>query len=256
MGKKKTAFIGTTTEDLEPKKSPRHSEQSEESSTSENTDPSVTPQVEKKTKEKKDYVKVNHNEGKNHKKAKKQIDKTKQYSLSEAVDLLKKIAYAKFEESVEIHMNVVKQGLKGEVELPHSTGKTVKVAIVNDEVLTQIENNEIDFDILISHPRFMPKLAKYAKILGPRGLMPNPKAGTISPEPEKVAEKFQKGTLRWKTEPKFPLIHQLVAKLNSDSKEIVENSEALIKSVGKNNIEKIFIKSTMSPGLQIDIESV
>lgn len=189
-------------------------------------------------------------------KSKKMVDSAKKYSLEEAVALLKKMKYTGFDESVEIHMNVEKTGLKGEVELPHATGKTVRVAIVNDAVLNELESGKMNFDILITHPSFMPKLAKYAKVLGPKGLMPNPKAGTISPTPEEVAKKFLKGTLRWRTEPKFPLIHQMVGKLSYDDAKLVENLKAFIEAVGKIHIFQAYLSSTMTPGVRIDLEKV
>jgi len=192
--------------------------------------------------------------GENYQKAKKAVDKKKKYSVGEAVKLLKKIKYTSFEESVELHLNVDKIGLKGEVSLPYSTGKTVRVKIVDDKVLGEIEKGKIEFDILITHPSFMPRLAKFAKILGPKGLMPNPKAGTISPKPEEVAKKFAGGALRWKTEPKFPLIHQMVGKLSLEDKKLIDNIEVFLKSVGKTHILSAYIKSTMSPSIKLDLE--
>lgn len=189
--------------------------------------------------------------GKKHKDAQKKVDDAKVYALAEAVALLKQIKYANFDESVELHLNVLEDGLKGEVELPNSTGKTVRVKIVDDKVLDSLENGVIDFDVLVTHPSYMPKLAKFARTLGPKGLMPNPKAGTVSPNPEEVAKKFEKGTLRWKAEPKFPLIHQMIGKISHDDKALVENAEAFLASVQKNKIKAAFIKTTMSPSLRI-----
>lgn len=186
--------------------------------------------------------------------AKKKVNKDIFYSLDEAIKLLKKIKFTSFDESVELHLVVDETGLKGEIELPHSTGKTVRVRIVDDGVITNLEKGIMDFDILITHPSFMPKLAKFARVLGPKGLMPNPKAGTISPNPDEVAKKFQKGALRWKTEAKFPLIHQMIGKISFEDKDIVENAKAFLESVKKNHIKKAFIKSTMSPSVKIDIE--
>lgn len=180
----------------------------------------------------------------------------KNTTVAEAVAALKKIKYASFDESVEIHLNVDEMGLKGEVELPHSTGKTVRVRIVDDALLEELANGKIEFDILITHPSFMPKLAKYARTLGPKGLMPNPKAGTISPKPEEVAKKFQKGTLRWKTEPKFPLVHQMIGKISFDEKKLTENITAFMSAVGKTHIQSAYIKTTMSPSVRLDLEKV
>ncbi len=194
--------------------------------------------------------------GKKYKEAKKLVNTTKPYFLKDAVELLKEMKLSKFDESVELHLNVDETGLKGEIELPHSTGKTVKVAVVNDTILANIEKGKIDFDVLVTHPSYMPKLAKFAKVLGPKGLMPNPKAGTISTNPEEVVKKFSKGVLRWKTEPKFPLIHQMIGKLSLETKALVENAVKFINAVGKPHIQKIVIKSTMSPSVKIDVEKV
>lgn len=192
--------------------------------------------------------------GKNYKDAKKKLDLDKTYEVKEAIEALKKAAFAKFAESVELHLNLLKDGLKGEVELPYSTGKTVRVAIVDDKVIEKLEQGVIDFDILITHPSFMPRIAKFARTLGPKGLMPNPKSGTVSTNPEEVAKKFEKGTLRWKSESKAPLIHQMIAKLPSSAEEIEANVLAFVESVGKKNIKAAYIKSTMSPAVKINLE--
>lgn len=192
--------------------------------------------------------------GKKYLEAKKKMGDKKMMKLSEAIELLKKAKYASFDESVDLHINVVKTGLRGEVELPHSTGKTVRVAIVNDTVLEQLAQGKIEFDVLITHPSFMSKLARFAKVLGPKGLMPNPKAGTVSATPEEVAKKFMKGTLRWKTEPKFPIIHQMIGKLSYDSKQLTENAQAFIDAVGKAQIKNVFIASSMGLSVGVEIE--
>jgi len=194
-----------------------------------------------------------HVRSKKYSEARKTIDKTKLYSVDEAIKLLKKIKFTAFDQSVELHLNVDETGLRGEVELPNSTGKTVRIAVVDDKVLENIEKGKIDFDVLVTHPSFMPKLAKFAKVLGPKGLMPNPKAGTISPTPDVVVKKFQKGTIRWKTEAKAPLIHQMIGKLSHDDKALVENATKFVSSVGAKHIQNAFIKSTMSPSLKIEI---
>ncbi len=214
------------------------------------------------TKEKKQKKIKIHHRGKNYQNAKKQLDtilkrsgQDGKFSLAEAIAALKKVHFASFDESVELHLNVDKVGLKGEVELPHPTGKSVKVAVVDEKVLDQIEKGKIDFDVLVAHPSFMPKLVKFAKILGPKGLMPNPKAGTISDHPEEVVKKFQKGVLRWKTEAKFPLIHQMIGKISMEEKKLIENATSFIKSVGLAHIKSAFIKTTMSPAVKVELTS-
>lgn len=217
--------------------------------------------TEKKEEKKEEQKEIKRIEGvktrsKKYQEMKKIIDKNKEYSIKEAITLLKKMNNFNFDQSVELHLNVDKTGLKGEVELPYSLGKKTRVAIVNEEVLKQIEEGKIDFDVLISHPSFMPKLAPLAKILGPRGLMPNPKAGTISPNPEAVAKKFEKGMFRWKTETKFPLIHQMVGKLSMKEEELEKNIEAFLKSVGFSHLRSAFIKATMTPSIKLEVKTI
>ncbi|GAB4219253.1 MAG: hypothetical protein Fur009_4490 [Candidatus Microgenomates bacterium] len=213
----------------------------------------VKEKAEKTEKEVKKIVAEPKKRGKKYQENKKMIDKNKLYLIKEAVEILKKFKKVSFDESVELHLVVDEVGLKGEVELPYSTGKTVRVKIVDDKVLEDIEKGKLDFDVLVAHPAFMPKLTKYAKVLGPKGLMPNPKAGTISTNPEEVVKKFSKGVLRWKTEPKAPLIHQMIAKISAKEEEIVANAEKFIDSIGKKHILKAYIKTTMSPSLRINI---
>ncbi|MFA9288276.1 MAG: hypothetical protein ACEQSA_00145 [Weeksellaceae bacterium] len=267
MGKIRTRFIGD--EEVEKKQKTEQKKRSQEKKeaagekptaevmqkTEDVTNEDTTPESTKKKAKLKPTV-TGKKQGKKHSKAVAQVDKTKSYQVDEAIELLKKISYASFEESLELHLNVAVDGLKGEIELPHSTGKTVRVVIASDDVLADIEKGNINFDVLITHPSFMPKLAKYAKTLGPKGLMPNPKAGTVSTEPEKVAQKFEKGMLRWKAEAKFPLIHQLVGKMKAETKDLNENVVAFINAVGKKNIKMAFIKSTMSPSLKLDLEAI
>lgn len=194
--------------------------------------------------------------GKKYLAVQKTLEKGKFYTVSEAVSQLKKATYAKFDESVEVHINVEKTGLKGEVELPHSTGKTVRVVVVTDDLLKELEDGVINFDVLVTHPSYMPKLARFAKLLGPKGLMPNPKSGTISDKPEDLVKKFSGGALRWKTEPKFPLIHQMVGKASFDEKQLTENITLVLKSVGKANIISAYLTTTMGPGLKLSVENL
>ena len=195
-----------------------------------------------------------HARGKNYRAAKRQVTSDEVYTVVQGVSLLKKISTAKFDESVELHLNLVEAGIKGEVTLPHGTGKSVKVAVVTDELLTAIEGGKIDFDVLITHPSFMPKLAKVARVLGPKGLMPNPKNGTVSEKPEEVAKKYSGGALRFKSEAKFPLLHQLVGKKSFEDKQLVENIAAFIKAVNTKNIKSAYLKLSMTPSVQVKVD--
>ena len=243
MGKIRTRTLGL--EEVEKKEKEEQNEEKKE--------------TKKAVKSKKSTTVTQKKRGKKYVAAKSSLDKAlnrKPTSITEALKLLKQIKYAGFDESIELHMNVVKEGLKGELNFPHSIGKKIRVAIVDDKVIEKIDEGKIDFDILISHPSFMPKLARYAKVLGPRGLMPSPKVGTITDKPEVVAKKFEGGLVRWKTEVKAPLIHQLIGKASLDDKMITENVKVFINAVGRPNIQAIFIKSTMSPSIQLDIETI
>lgn len=183
------------------------------------------------------------------------VDHAKQYPLADALVLLREVDLTKFVATVELHINTIEKGLRGTMQLPHGTGKEVRVAIADpatiEKFLEKVQNGTIDFDALVAHPAVMPKLAKVAKILGPRGLMPNPKNGTISPKPQEVAEKLKGGEITWKTETDHPVIHQAVGKLSFKDSQLEENITAFIKSVGKSNIKNITLKSTMSPGIRL-----
>lgn len=260
MGKIRTRTIGL--ENVEEEQKKEQKKRSEEKKTKEK--PVKKEELtEKKPLSKKENVKKEtekkqkvRSRSKTYLEAQKLIDRKKKYTLQESIGLLKKIKRSSFDETVELHINADKTGLKGEIQLPHSIGKTVRVAVVDDALLDQIEKGVFDFDILVTHPSFMPKLARFAKTLGPKGLMPNPKAGTISPNPQDVVKKFEKGMLRWKTEPKFPLIHQMIGKISFEESALFENAKTFLQAVGKAHIQKVVVKTTMSPSLWIDTESI
>ncbi|HSW88172.1 MAG TPA: 50S ribosomal protein L1 [Candidatus Saccharimonadales bacterium] len=189
------------------------------------------------------------------------VDKTKTYSLAEALEVLPKLHLAKFDESVELHINTHTTGISGSITLPHGTGKQTRVAILApakdqaaaDALLKEIESGTINFDVLIATPDAMPKLAKVARILGPRGLMPNPKNGTVTPKPEEAAQKFAGGQINFKTESKAPVIHLTVGKLSFTPAQLMENIKVAVSAVQTKNIKNITLKSTMSPGLKVQI---
>ncbi|MGB9882979.1 MAG: hypothetical protein ACPLRN_00460 [Microgenomates group bacterium] len=257
MGKIKTRILGL--EEIEEKQKKEQKEKAAIKKAQKKKEEKEV-KVEKKEEEKKSKEKIEKKaafstkkRGKKYLEAKKLVDKNKQYSLKEAIALLKQMKTAKFDQSVELHLVVDEIGLKGEVELPFSTGKKIRVAVVDDKVLAEIEKGNLDFDVLVTHPSYMPRLTKFAKILGPKGLMPNPKAGTISTNPEEVVKKFEKGVLRFKTEPKAPLIHQMVGKISMKEEELEANVAKFIDSVGKKHIIKAYIKATMTPSLKLQV---
>lgn len=186
----------------------------------------------------------------------KEIDKGGKYPLDKAVSLLKKFEPAKFDETVELHVNTREKGVNGSIDLPHGTGKKLRIKIADDAIIEDIQKGKIDFDVLVAKPEMMPKLAKVARVLGPRGLMPNPKAGTVTESPEKVVDKLSKGSVNFKTEPKAPIIHLSIGKKSFDEAKLKENAKAAITSIGKNKIKTATLTSTMNPGITLDIESV
>lgn len=185
-----------------------------------------------------------------------QIDPAKSYSLKEAISLAKAAAKTKFISSIELHLNTTEKNIKQNLLLPFSIGKQVRVAVANDATLEKIEKGVIDFDILLAEPAMMPRLAKYAKILGPKGLMPNPKNGTITTDLAKTTEQFQKGQIQLKTEADFPLIHQMVGKANQADSEIEANILAVIEAVKKSRIKSAVIKTTMGKALKLDLAKI
>jgi large subunit ribosomal protein L1 len=191
--------------------------------------------------------------GKKYKAAKTQIDPTKLYSLAEAIKLLKETSYSKFDGKAEAHFKVTKKGFQTEIELPHFQAKQKKVVVADEAVIKQIEAGKIDFDVLLASPKTMPQLVKFAKILGPKGLMPNPKKGTITNKPEEAIKKFQKASMNIKTEKDVPLIHLVFGSVKQPEKELSANLETLLKAIGVKNIQKAVIKATMGPGIKIDL---
>ena len=181
------------------------------------------------------------------------VDRKKTYPLSQGLELLEKLKRAKFDETVELHINTLEAGINATVTLPHGTGKTIRVAIADEKIIAEVEKGKINFDVLIAEPGMMPKLAKVARFLGPRGLMPNPKSGTISNDPQKLAQNFSKGQIHVKTEAKAPIIHLTVGKLSFGPKKLSENIESIVKTVKKERIKNVTLKSTFSPGIKLAI---
>nr|MBI5455481.1 50S ribosomal protein L1 [Candidatus Levybacteria bacterium] len=181
------------------------------------------------------------------------IDRAKTYTLAEALELLEKLQRGKLDETVELHLNTLTAGLSGNITLPHGTGKKTKVAIATDALIAEIEKGIINFDILVAAPEMMAKLARVAKVLGPKGLMPNPKNGTIAQNPQDIAKKYEGGQVNFKTEAKTPVMHLTVGKMSFGKEKLTQNIEALITAVKKSNIVNITLKSTMSPGIKIKI---
>ncbi len=184
------------------------------------------------------------------------VDKTKLYPLAEAISLVKRTSLTKFDGTVEIHISLNaatlgdKKDFRGSVSLPHGTGKQVRVVVADDAIIEEITAGKINFDILVATPSMMPKLAKVARILGPKGLMPNPKTGTVTENPEKRVKELSQGQVNFKTEPDQPLIHMAIGKVSFDDKKLSDNITAMLEAVG-GKISRATLTATMGPGVKI-----
>lgn len=190
--------------------------------------------------------------GKKYNEAKAKVERNKLYSAKEAIKLVKETSFSKFDGSVELHLVVKKTGLSVNISLPHSAGREKKVEIASDETIKKLETGKIDFDILVATAEMMPKLVPFARILGPKGLMPNPKNGTLVPDIKKAKSVGGKG-VTIKTEKEAPLIHTVIGKVSQNEGELEGNLAAIIKAVSEKQIEKAYLKATMGPSIKISI---
>ncbi|MDO8638168.1 MAG: 50S ribosomal protein L1 [Candidatus Daviesbacteria bacterium] len=218
--------------------------------------------------------------GHKYQEAKTKVDQTLKYSLLEAVKLAQETSYSKFPGTIEAHFNTNVKNIRGLISLPHFTGKKLTilafpstssgqvasdlgddVIIGNDETISQIEagpsaGSGLKFDVLVTTPAWMPKLAKCAKILGPRSLMPNPKNGTITENLSKTVAELQGGKMEYKTEKDGKVIHLAVGKVNQAPEEISANIKTLFNTIGKSKISKITLSPTMGVGVKVDLSSI
>lgn len=190
---------------------------------------------------------------KKYKKSKSYVDRTKTYNLDKAIELLLKTSYTTFTGTISLDAIVKDKNLNLETTFPHATGKTIRVAIASEAIIEQIEAGTIDFDVLIAQPKMMVKLAKHARVLGPKGLMPNPKNKTVTDDPEARKKELEKGVTNIKTEKKAPLTHTVVGKTSMKPEELQANIEHFIKVVGPRKLLKLTLSATMSPGIKIDL---
>ncbi len=213
------------------------------------------------------------------------VDKDKVYTLDEAVELVKKTSNVKFDASVEVHARLgtdpkkSDQQIRSTVVLPHGTGKTKKVAafvgekdekiakeagadlVCGEEEIKKIKDTgKVDFDIAVATPEMMPKLAIAAKVLGPKGMMPNPKTGTVDIDVKKMVEEIKKGKAAFKNDDTSN-IHQSIGKVSFDNSKLKENFEAFIDALKKNKpttmkgiyIKALYLTSSMGPSVRVEI---
>src|SRR5436853_2576445 len=221
--------------------------------------------------------------GKKYEAAAAQIDRSKAYSVDEAVELAKKIAFAKFDETVELDVNLgvdprkADQMVRGTVVLPHGLGKSKKVVVITsaakadeakeagadevggDDIVDRIKGGWVDFDALIATPDMMKSVGQLGKILGPRGLMPNPKTGTVTPDVGRAVRETKAGKVEFRVD-KTGVIHAPVGKISFEQQLLLENAKALIDAVMRAKpstakgkyVKSEAISSTMGPGIKLD----
>ena len=225
--------------------------------------------------------------GKKYVEASKKVDKTKLYTVEEAIKLVKETSTTKFDSTVEvaIKLNIdtkkSDQQIRGSIVLPNGTGKTKKTLVlakgaqaeaakkagadyVGDvDLINKIQKeNWFDFDTIIATPEMMPELGKIGKLLGPKGLMPNPKTGTVTMTPEKVVEDVKKGMVEFRAD-SYGNVHTIIGKVSFDEKALIENINSLMSTILKikpstvkgTYITNISISTTMGPGIKIDKNS-
>lgn len=221
--------------------------------------------------------------GKGYRKAAEQIDRTKNYDLAEAMDLAVKTSSTKFDASVEVHVRLgvdprqADQNIRSTVSLPHGTGKTVRVAVfapeadhaaakkagadvvADEDFLKQLDREELNFDVLVATPQYMPRLGKYARLLGPRGLMPNPKSGTVATDVAKAVTEAKAGKVEYRVD-KQAIVHLSVGKVSFGSDKLVENAKVFFDSLQSQkptSLKGVYVKSTsisttMGPGIKTE----
>ncbi len=220
---------------------------------------------------------------KNFRKAAELIEKGKTYSLNEAAVLATKTSLVKFDATVEMHIRLnvdprqADQNVRDTVVLPGGTGKTVRVAVFGDaadvasakkagadiagseEFLQKLDKEEVDFDVLIATPGMMPKLGKYARLLGPKGLMPNPKSGTVTADVGKAVGEAKAGRIEYRVD-STGIVHIGIGKVSFGDKKLAENAKAILASIKANKpssikgayIQSIFMATTMGPSISVD----
>jgi large subunit ribosomal protein L1 len=222
--------------------------------------------------------------GKKYREAWKLIDKSRVYSLSDAIDLALKTAPTKFDSTIELHVNLgvdpkqADQNIRDSLVLPAGTGKTVRVAVLADDdlakaaasagadisdgqaLISQLDKEVLDFDVLIAAPTNMAQLGKYARLLGPRGLMPNPKSGTVTTDVAKAVKEAKAGKVEYRVD-QAGIVHLAIGKVSFGAQKISQNAQAAIASIKAAkpaSLKGIYIKSaylttTMGPSVKVDI---
>ena len=257
MGKTKTAFVSDLSDDA--KKNKKESQKKSEKVHLANLKGGqrikaieAEPILTEEENEEKKQRRAPRVRGKKWADAKTQVDMTKEYRLIDAIKLCKKTSYSKFDGTMEMHLIVKKQGLSANASLPFSAGRQKKIEIASDDTVKKLKEGKVDFDILIATPEMMPKLVSFARILGPKGLMPNPKNGTLITDIKK-AKDFSANSTNLKTEKEAPLIHTTFGKVSQKEEELEKNAQTIIDTITTKQIVKAYIKPTMGPAVKVKL---
>jgi len=210
--------------------------------------------------------------GKKYQEAAKLIEDGKVYNLSEALELAAKTSPTKFDASIELHVNLgvdpkqADQNVRGTVVMPAGTGKDIKVEALDEasaeKVFAKLDKEEIDFDVLIATPEMMPRLGKYARLLGPRGLMPNPKSGTVTKDVAAAVKEAKAGKVEYRVD-QAGIIHLAIGKASFTPDQLNQNAEAVLSSIRAAKpaslkgiyIKSAYLSSTMGPSIKLDLSA-
>jgi len=236
MGKKKTVVVGEKTEEKETSKEMPVNEVLEAST--EKKGGGVKRQPKKRSSK--------------YSSARGKVDRARLYSLDEAVKLVRETSYSKFDGSIELHMVVKKDKLTVTTKLPFSTGKSKKIELASEATIKKLQAGKVDFDVLLARAEMMPKLVPFAKILGPKGMMPNPKNGTLI-KSEDDAKKFSADSVTVKTEKSQPVVHVVIGKVSQAAKELEENAKAVFSVIGEKQVLKASLSASMGPGVKVKV---
>ncbi|MFA5158643.1 MAG: 50S ribosomal protein L1 [Patescibacteria group bacterium] len=184
------------------------------------------------------------------------IDHDKVYSVDEAIDKVLETKVVKFDPTIEVHGKLALAGIRGTIILPAGAPKEKRITVADeknvDEIVANAKANKIDFDILLATPAVMPKLAAAAKILGPKGMMPSPKSGTVVEDTKAALEEIKSGKVEYKQDEQKN-IHLAIAKASWDKEMIKENLLAFIKILPKNKVTGLYLTSSMGPSVKVEI---
>jgi len=182
------------------------------------------------------------------------VEKARRYTPEEAMQLVKEVSTASFDAAVELHIVTKGEGVRGTIQLPHGNGKTRKVVAATDEVLEEIAAGKLDFDVLLATPAQMPKLAKFAKLPGPKGLMPSPKAGTVTEDIEGTMAQINSGRVEYRAD-KTGVIHLSIGRVSFKNEQLLENYTTLMQALTSAKIQAAYLTPTMGPSVRLALSA-